>query len=225
MFAFCFGLGVSKGMLMVGDSWSRFLRGDRRSQVRQIQSFYLVTFHLPVKQISSDSFGLLIAYLLPGFVLIWGLRPLVPELEELLLIPTGDQQSFGDFLQSTIAAVGTGMTVSALRWITIDSIHHVTGIQPPRWDFAQLGKNAAAFEIVVEHYYRYYQFYANTFISLLLVFLARRWSLGATGSFGAEDLGLFLVMVLFFAGSRSTLRRYYQRGGQLMRGKGKSIHH
>ena len=51
-----------------------------------------------------------------------------------------------------------------------------------------------------------------------MVFVARRWSRGfLTAPLGQADLGLAVLVVVFFAGSRDALRRYYSRGGQLLR--------
>jgi hypothetical protein len=109
------------------------------------------------------------------------------------------------------------MVVSTVRWIVIDTIHHATGIRPPNWDFSLLGKNASAFDLIVEHYYRYYQAYANGVISLLIIFAVRRWALGVTAPVGVLDLGLLALLGVLFVGSRDSLRRYYTRGGQLLR--------
>jgi hypothetical protein len=167
-----------------------------------------------VKHVSSDNFGLLIAYLLPGYAALWGLQPFVPGLDGWLGALPSAAPTVGGFLHSTVAAVAAGMTVSTIRWLAIDSVHHATGLRPPAWDFSRLRESAAAFDLVVEHYYRYYQFHANTLVSLLLVFAGRRW---VSETLGPGDLGLLALMAVFFAGSRNTLRRYYTRGGQLLR--------
>jgi hypothetical protein len=174
-----------------------------------------------LNNVSSANFGLLIAYVLPGFVLLWGLQPFVANLDLVLGSAPGTSLTMGEFLNTTVAAIAAGMTVSTVRWLIIDTIHHATGIRPPKWDFALLGDRAEAFGLVVEHYYRYFQFHANTFISLLIVFGLRHVpGTPFERSFGLADLGLLAVMVLFFAGSRDSLRRYYRRGGQLLKQNG-----
>lgn len=162
-------------------------------------------------------FGLLIAYLLPGFALLQGVRPLVPGLDALLGAPAEEAATIGGFLYTTLAAVGAGMVVSTVRWMVIDALHHATGLRPPDWDFSLLGKNAAAFDLIVEHYYRYYQAYANGVVSLFIVFAVRRWSVGIAAPLGALDFGLLGLTAVLFVGSRDALRRYYTRGGQLLR--------
>jgi hypothetical protein len=169
------------------------------------------------KDASLNNFGLLIAYLIPGFALLWGLRPLVPGIDLLLGSPLAAAPTVGGFLYATLAAVGAGMVVSTARWLVIDSIHHATGLRPPQWDFARLGERAAAFDLVVEHYYRYYQFHANTCVSLLVILAVRWWAPGSPAALiHPADLGLFALIAILFAGSRDSLRRYYTRGGALL---------
>src|SRR5207249_3330636 len=94
---------------------------------------------------------------------------------------------------------------------------HRTGLGPPDWDFALLGERVAAFRVVVDDYYRYYQFYANTLVALAWVLAARRWAVGLLAPVAWTDVGTLALMLVFFLGSRDALRRYYARGGQLLR--------
>jgi hypothetical protein len=160
----------------------------------------------PVKSVSSENFGLVVAYVLPGFVLLWGLQPVLPSIELFLGAPAGGATSVGGFLSGAVAALGLGMTASTVRWLVVDAIHHATGLRPPPWDFSRLEDRAAAFDIVVEHYYRYYQFHANLLVALVAVWVVRRWPLGPVGW---GDLGFVALLAVLLAGSRDSLRRYY----------------
>jgi hypothetical protein len=161
-------------------------------------------------------FGLLIAYVLPGFVALWGGTYVAAPLRPWLLGDAGGAPTVGGFLFTTVAAVAAGLTVSTVRWLVVDTLHHRTGVRPPDWDFAALGERAAAFGLMVDHYYRYYQFYANALVALGWVLAARRWSVG-WARVGAADVGIVALMAVFYLGSRDALRRYYTRGGQLLR--------
>ena len=70
-----------------------------------------------MKDISNSNFGLLIAYALPGFVVIWGLSGIWPMVAGCMsdVEPCANIPSLVGFLNSTIAAVAAGMTVSAIR--------------------------------------------------------------------------------------------------------------
>lgn len=162
-----------------------------------------------------QQFGLVIAYLLPGIVLLQGsaylgLLEIIP-----VTVRLESNLSLGGFLSSTLAALGLGMTISAVRWLLIDTIHHRTGLQAPQWNFTRLTERVAAFDLIVEHYYRYYQFYANTLVSFLILWVVYRIQQGlALWSF--LDLLFLLLIGIFFSASRDSLKRYYDRGGQLM---------
>jgi hypothetical protein len=89
---------------------------------------------------------------------------------------------------------------------------------PPPRDFARLGGNEAAFGQVVEDDYRYYQFYGNMLVALSIAFAARHTAAGAGWmQLDGIDALLIALMGVFFAGSRDTLRKYYDRTAQLLR--------
>ena len=36
----------------------------------------------------------------------------------------------------TLGSLALGLTVSAVRWMLVDTLHHATGVHPPAWEFA-----------------------------------------------------------------------------------------
>lgn len=78
-------------------------------------------------EVTSRNFGLLIAYLLPGFTVLCIARPFF-EAVEAWFGETGESATVGGFLLLTLASVAVGLTVSTLRWLAIDTIHHHTGL-------------------------------------------------------------------------------------------------
>src|SRR5438093_134632 len=52
----------------------------------------------PVRDVTSENFGLLIAYLLPGFVALWGVSPAVPGAGAWLAAPPVGAPTVGGFL-------------------------------------------------------------------------------------------------------------------------------
>ncbi|HKQ47599.1 MAG TPA: hypothetical protein VJZ71_05990 [Phycisphaerae bacterium] len=141
----------------------------------------------------------------------------MPTIQPWLAVPEG-QPTVGGFLFVTLASVAAGMLVSSLRWMLVDTVHHRTGIKPPKWDFSILEANLAAYNILVEFHYRYYQFNANTFIAVGLGYLVRLaggcpWC----GGFGWTDFGFVMVEAVLLAASRDALRKYYERVSQVLR--------
>jgi len=160
-----------------------------------------------MREVTGQNFGLLIAYILPGFIVLWGLSHVSTTIAG-WLGSTADDPTVGGFLYVTLASVGAGLTVSTLRWLLIDSLHHHTGLQQPAWDFSRLADRTAAFDVLIEIHYRYYQAYANTVIGLPLAF-SIRWAVHGFDSW--EALLVLSVGLLFLAASRDTLQKYYQR--------------
>ena len=78
------------------------------------------------------------------------------------------RRPFGGFLYLTVAAFFAGLVVSTFRWLLIDSIHSHTGLKQPLWNFAKLADRQEAFAMLVDAHYRYYQFYANSMIALVI---------------------------------------------------------
>jgi len=147
---------------------------------------------------------------LPGFTAIQGLPFLTSALAPWGAVGGAGEPTIPGFLSGSVEAIAAGLTVSTIRWLLIDTLHNRTGLKPPRWDFALLEKNVAAFELLVEGHYRYYKFYANMVVALACAYVTRGYALGWRG------LVYWLLAALFFLASRDALRRYYERGGRLL---------
>lgn len=172
-----------------------------------------------MREVTGQNFGLLIAYVLPGFVSLCAVGQFVPIVAGWLQASAAPDQpaSVGGFLYVTLASVGAGLTVSTVRWALIDTLHHWTGIRRPPWDDSKLQEKLGAFEALVENHYRYYQFYANMLVAMFVLVLAsfatsgREWS-----NPGLGECGLLILGVVYWAGSRDTLRKYYTRAAVLL---------
>lgn len=170
-----------------------------------------------MQEVSNRNFGLLIAYVVPGLVALWGLSFVVPEVRPWLLGLPEDAPTIGGFLYVTLASVTLGMTSSVVRWAVLDQLHHRWGVHPPRWTDAFLHERIAGYEWIVQNHYRYYQFYGNTHIALVFTYACWRASLPdpLTG-FGWLDGSVAVLAGMFLAGSRNALKRYYGRASDLL---------
>jgi hypothetical protein len=170
-----------------------------------------------VKESSVTNFGLVIAFLLPGFVALWGIAYVLEPVRMWFGGPVAEAPSVGGFLYVTLASVAAGLTVSTVRWLLVDTIHYWTGVTRPTWDFARLQDNAAAFDVLNESHYRYYQFYANMSVAVSFAnFMRHLFGLADPWSWTAIDALVATLLVVFFVGSRDTLTKYYRRGSQLL---------
>lgn len=161
-----------------------------------------------------QNFGLLIAYVLPGFVVMSGAALLYPPVR-LLISPT---LGLADGVESTafvaLSTLLAGMFVSALRWLLIDTLHHVTGLKRPAWNDAVLPDKLPAFSFIVEDHYRYYPCNANLAIAFACVYIA--WRVQQPPFVLWADEAFLLIEFLFLATSRDNLRKYYARAARLL---------
>ena len=169
-----------------------------------------------MQQVSDRNFGLLIAYIVPGFLALIGVSVIWPTVGVWLSIASVEQMpTVAGFLYITIASIGMGMTVSAIRWITLDQVHEHTGVPRPIWDDAKLQDNYDAFLMVVEHHYRHYQFHGNSLVSMMIVYVARLMATEISFGDGTE-VALLVLGAVFFKASRNNLKRYYSRASVVM---------
>ena len=164
--------------------------------------------------VSGRWFGLLIAYVLPGLLVLTGLIPYSPLLQAWVNAAGHAETGLAGFLFLVTAATGVGLVMSCLRWSVLDALHARLGVRRPPWNDANLTANLAAFDLIVEHHYRYYQFYGSTLLALLPVYAVYRAHQDVLGLW--SDGGVLLLALSLFAGSRDTLAKYYERTYELL---------
>jgi hypothetical protein len=158
----------------------------------------------------NQHFGLVIAYLLPGFIGLGGIALLVPSVASWLRPQLGGA-GFGPPVYAVLAAIAIGMVISCVRWLIIDQLMSWSGVKAPKWDGVQLESRLNAFNYLVESHYRYYQFYSNGLIAIIWTYAVNRHF--ATSHFLGIDSDLLLLMLCatLFAGARDALQKYYRR--------------
>lgn len=103
----------------------------------------------------------------------------------------------------------------------VDTAHHIMDVKAPVIDFGLLQENLAAFELAVEHNYRYYQFYANMFVAIAVFVACHLASAESVQRPILTASGIALLELVLFWASRDCLRRYYARVGQILRREGR----
>ncbi len=164
---------------------------------------------------TNDNFGPLIAYLLPGATALLGLSWFSPTLQAWFAIGPENAPTIGGFLYLTAAALTAGMTVSAIRWLVIDTLHNRTGIPAPALDFGKLGPNVEGFAILIDIHYRHYLFHANMAVATAFAYVSYRLE-SDVATIGWLDAAVVLIETVFFVTSRDNLRKYYDRSQQLL---------
>lgn len=155
------------------------------------------------------NFGMIIAFLLPGFTCLCGVSAFDPTVAGWLAAEPSSAPSVGGFLYALLGSLASGLIVSAFRWLMIDTLHHNTGVDRPRFNFYQLNSNLAAYQIAVEYTYRYFQFYGNMVLSVAVFCISRQLTQGIWST--AWNSGFFVLEIVLFFASRDCLNRYYER--------------
>ena len=162
--------------------------------------------------------GPLIAYLVPGATVLAGLSPFLPVVQSWLEGTAPNSPTIGGLLYLSLASLAAGMTVSAIRWATVDSFHSWTGLRPSKLNFAHLPGKVEEYRLLIEIHYQHYQFYANMLVAVFIAYIGYRVHVGFVAP-GLPDLAAVTLEPIFFFTSRDTLRKYYTRSRQLLNPK------
>jgi len=172
-----------------------------------------------MKDVTNKNFGVIIALLLPGFVLLWGLSFSNDEVKTLLEATSKDEsRTIGGFFYVTLASLSAGLLLSAVRWLIVDHLLVCCCRVPkPNFSFAHLEDPTryAIFLGVVENHYRYYQYYSNTLVAIIVAFIAYL-RCGDKGPSCMEWTVVASLLIALFFASRDSMKKYHERGKQIL---------
>lgn len=169
-----------------------------------------------VKDVTSNNFGVLIAYLVPGATALWGISLFSPAVRVWFASTPQDAPTISGFLYLTVASLAVGMIVTAIRWACVDLVHSMTGLRAPELDFSTLPGKVDAYNLLIEIHYKHFQYYSNMCVATAIAYVCHRIELGTLCHIDWIDSGFVVLEAIFFLTSRDTLRRYYQRTQQLL---------
>ena|SRR5439155_12813876 len=167
-----------------------------------------------MKDLTDKNFGVVIAFWLPGFLLLWGLSYSSVDVAAWLVKSNATETpSIGSFLYATVASLALGLLISAVRWAVLD---WPLSCGLPEIDFSKLKDKDifAAFNGLVENHYRYYQYYSNTLVSVITAF-------GVYLAYGGERpkptiwIAVILISLILLFASRDALQKYCRRAAAL----------
>ncbi len=157
-------------------------------------------------QFAPINFGLIIAYILPGTVTVYGLRYLSPRIDALWSTLERGQIVAGPLILIGVSALAVGLILSSFRFVVLEPILYCTGVNRTtiKYDKITNTERLNLFNQMVENVYRYEQFYGNVLLSLLLFFILRYFVgdkpiVQTRGDFVAFIAILVSLVVLFFA--------------------------
>ena len=152
-------------------------------------------------------FRLIIAYLIPGIVLLYATTFYSSATKTLLFGQNGIPESAA-VVPIILLAIGAGIAANAITWAIVRPIIEFTSTKRPELNYANLtASDMQAFQVINDENYRYYQSYSNLFtsgITLIASYALSSTSLNIT----LIIVSLILLLILFLA-SRDSLKRAY----------------
>lgn len=162
---------------------------------------------------SNLDFGVLIAFVAPGFVALQGGSYHVPTARAWMAAAIEKEQGVGVFLFVLLASLSLGLVVSGVRALAIDNLLRF------RWLLRRLvvpglsldwskvdDKKLPVLLVIRDGYFRHYQFYSNTLVALLLWTLSHAFSTEPSMSWQYRALIAAALLALLFSARESLLR-------------------
>lgn len=170
----------------------------------------------------TKSFGLIIAFIVPGMVGLYAATFPVPELREWFGIASSQPPTVSGFLFVNVAAAGAGVFLSGFRWQIIEC--WLWGEKNPgdEVSVAERHRSEPAYQNLVAQLYDFYLFYANTLVALVALYLA--WAITEWTTVGLSWGLLWPLLVLVPVGyvlersARNAYDRFHKRRRSLLKG-------
>jgi hypothetical protein len=164
----------------------------------------------------SFSFGLIVAYVLPGFIGLAGLIPLMPVVGEWLAPVSHGDAGLGPPIYALLSATTVGMIVSCFRWLIIDHILEWTGVPKAAHAWEALPEKLEAASHLLKIHYNHYQFQANTVVVTVWVYLLNRFMQTLPLLGPGTDLAVFILCAVLLTGSRDCVSKYRRKLGRVL---------
>ena len=100
--------------------------------------------------LSNENFGLIIAYLLPGFVALWGVSYFSPTVASWIAASQQGAPDRGRLHVCHFGVPGRRRDGQCRPWAIIDQLHHATGVVPPLWRFVNLEGKLQGYITLIE---------------------------------------------------------------------------
>ncbi len=175
------------------------------------------------KDITSTSFGLVIAFFLPGIAGLYALQSWSPMLKKVFEKFLAAESDVGLFLIVMLGALGLGLLVTLFRWLIFERLmcraHRLTTA-----DFAELGDEPTlmAFRAAVDEHYRYHQFWGGMFVVMPFLYIGSimdDWKTLSTEFIFWTLLCFATVEVVTGIGACASYKLYVNRARRIMKGK------
>lgn len=176
-----------------------------------------------MKDITSTTFGILIAYLLPGFTALLALSYWFEVIRSHFQTFLTTSSNVGLFLIVILVSIVLSMQITLVRWVLFEKLI-CRGHQLGPSDFAKIDSELklAAFRAAVDEHYRYHQFWGSMVVVQLLIYsgwgveLVRHLNLWSGIALSSGMIGM---LILTGVGAYEAFVNYVNRARKMVSGK------
>jgi hypothetical protein len=175
-----------------------------------------------MKDLTSTSFGYVIAFLLPGLLGLYALSYWSGGIRQLLQPALKAEATVGPSVILLLIALGVGLCISAIRFFAFEKLLCRQHSFPADM-FAKLTaeNKLGSFKAVVDEHYRYHQFYGGCAVALAILYGG--WIRGQTyadrcGSLILVTVGFLVFEALLISTAADSFKRYVARGTTIVQG-------
>jgi hypothetical protein len=175
-----------------------------------------------MKDVTSTSFGLVIAFLLPGLACLYGLSFWHTGTREVLQQFLKADANAGLFLLVLLGSLSLGLLLSPFRYYLYEELlWRKDKLHPSEFSKLGEGEKLAAFRAAVDEHLRYHQFWGGMSIAIPISYLG--WLRDSWASFPITiALSLLAFCLIEWVTGKAALRAYelyVTRARQIMKGE------
>lgn len=167
-----------------------------------------------MRDLISTSFGLLIAFFLPGLSTLYGVRSWLPGLEEFVERSKGGETGMAALIFVAFMSVVLGLVVAVVRGFLLERFL----FNQYKLDdkvFAGLAGKTDAYQAMIDLHYRYHQFWGGMFVSVPILTLGNLAGFDWWTQAGVLGVAGLLEWFLLW-GAKDSWIRYVERSKYLL---------
>jgi len=174
-----------------------------------------------LKDLTSTSFGYIIAFLLPGILGLYALTFWSPQIGALFQPIFNGDAAIGPSAIFLLLALGMGVSVSAVRFVIFEKgVCRKHQLSPKMFEVLAAENKLASFKAAVDEHYRYHQFYGGCVISFPILFVGW-WQMHGwefTTRLVIGGVGFIIVGLLFAYSASDCFKKYVRRANLIVGG-------
>ena len=165
--------------------------------------------------ISGLDFGVVIAFVAPGFVALQAAASYVHTVAQWMAAASEKEQSIGVFLFVLLASLSVGLAVSGVRALLVDGLLRWSfwgkcAVPQLNLDWSKVDdKTLPVLVTIRDAHYRFYQFYSNTLVALVFWMVSHVLSRSSTAPWHWQRWALIgSTTLLLLLSAHNSCRRY-----------------